>query len=281
MSKDFDAFLDGRGIKHQFTVPYTPQQNGFLERKNRSLVEMARCMVKSHLLPNGFWLEAIMCAAYILNKCPTKALQSITPYEAWHGRKPSIGHLRVFGCLAYALVPVKQCQKLDDKAVKCIFVGYSSESKGYRLYHPQSKHILISWDVVFVEDVVQPLLSCTKETRISSRDVFDTLLPLFVGGTSNVCSIEAHVQPMQVSNDVTDQPISDADLQDAISDDMAENMQARNMPKWLVQTLRDSKLDAPMSSRTRSGSQHVSYVSNCYALAVSSLCDEEEPVTFN
>ena len=110
-----------------------------------------------------------MCAAYILNRCPTKALQSITPYEAWHGKKPSIGHLRVFGCLAYALVSMKQCRKLDDKAVKCIFVGYSAESKGYRLYHPQSKHILISRDVVFVEDAMHPLLSCTKETGISSH----------------------------------------------------------------------------------------------------------------
>ena len=62
-----------------------------------------------------------MCTAYILNKCPTKAFQSITPYEPWHGGNPSIGHLRVFGCLAYALVPVQQRQKLDDKAVKCIF----------------------------------------------------------------------------------------------------------------------------------------------------------------
>ena len=77
--------------------------------------------------------------------------------------------------------------------MKCIFVGYSSESKGYRLYHPQSKRILISRDVVFVEDAVQPLLSCTKETVVSSRDVFDTLLSLFAGGTSNVRSTEAHI----------------------------------------------------------------------------------------
>ena len=89
-------------------------------------------------------------------------------------------------------MPVQQRQKLDDKAVKCIFVGYSSESKGYRLYHPQSKRILISRDVVFVEDAVQPLLSCTKETSVSSPDVFDMLLPLFASGTSNVCSTEAH-----------------------------------------------------------------------------------------
>ena len=185
MSKEFDAFPASHGIKHQFTVPYTPQQNGVAERKNRSLMEMARRMVKR-------WLEAVMCATYILNRCPTKALQSITPYEAWHGKKPSIGHLRVFGCLAYALVPMQQRRKLDDKAVKCIFVGYSAESKGYRLYHPQSKRILISRDVVFVEDVVQPLLSCTKEAGISSRDVFDTLMPRFTGGSSHVPSTEAN-----------------------------------------------------------------------------------------
>ena len=113
---------------------------------------------------------------------------------------------------------------MDDKAVKCIFVGYSAESKGYRLYHPQSKRILISRDVVFVEDVVQPLLSCTKQTGISSQDVFDTLLPLFTGGTSNVSSDEAHVQPTQGSNDIIDQPICDADLQHVIDEDMAENL---------------------------------------------------------
>ena len=150
-------------------MPYTPQQNGVAERKNRSLMEMARCMVKSQSLPHGFWLEAVMCATYVLNRCPTKALQVVTPYEAWHGRKPSIGHLRVFGCLAYALVPVQHRRKLDDKAVKCIFVGYSAESKGYHLYHPQTKRILVSRDVVFVEDAVQPLLSCTKETGVKLR----------------------------------------------------------------------------------------------------------------
>ena len=99
-------------------------------------MEMARCMVKSLALPHSFWLEAVMCTAYVLNRSPTKALQSITPYEAWHGRKPSVAHLRVFGSQAYALVHVQHRRKLDDKAMKCIFVGYSSKSKVYRLYHP-------------------------------------------------------------------------------------------------------------------------------------------------
>ena len=205
MSKEFDAFLAESGIKHQCTVPYTPQQNGVAERKNMSLMEMARCMVKSQALPHAFWLEAVMCATYVLNRCPTKALQSITPYEAWHGRKPSVAHLRVFGCLAYALVPAQQRSKLDDKAVKCIFVGYSAESKGYRLYYPQTKRILVSQDVVFVEDAVQPLLSCTKQTNVSSQDMYDTLLPLFNGGQPYVEHIDAQVkaknQPLQVPDE--------------------------------------------------------------------------------
>ena len=85
-----------------------------------------------------------MCATFVLNRCPTKALQSIIPYETWHGRKPSVAHLCVFGCLAYALVPEQQRSKLDDKHVKCIFVEYGAESKGYRLYHLQTKRILVS-----------------------------------------------------------------------------------------------------------------------------------------
>ncbi|MCO5593116.1 hypothetical protein L7F22_047122 [Adiantum nelumboides] len=120
----------------------------------------------------------------------------MTPYGAWHDRKPSIEHMRVFGCLAYALVPQTQRRKLDDKAVKCIFVGYSAESKGYRLYHPQTKRILLSQDVVFVEDSVQSLLSCTRDVNVSSQDIYDTLFPLFSDGSTNVNSNEANAQPM-------------------------------------------------------------------------------------
>ena len=85
--------------------------------------------------------------------------------------------------------------------MKCIFVCYNSESKGYRLYHPQTKRILVSRDVVFVEDVVQPLLSYTKETGVCSQAMYDTLLPLFSSVPSHVELVEAHVQPIRVSNE--------------------------------------------------------------------------------
>ena len=107
---------------------------------------------------------------------------------------------------------------MDDKAVKCIFAGYNFESKGYRLYHPQTRHVLVSRDVVFVEDAVQPLLSCSKETNVSSRDMYDTLLHLFASaGQSHVERNEAKIQPLQVSNDVTnEQPITNVDVHDVL-----------------------------------------------------------------
>ena len=119
---------------------------------------------------------------YVLNRCPTKALRVITPYEAWNGHKPMVSHMRVFGCLAYALVPSQQRHKLDDKAKKCIFVGYSAESKGYRLYHPLTDTIIVSQDVVFAENSAFPFLECKKQPTVSSQDVFDTLMPLFQSG---------------------------------------------------------------------------------------------------
>ncbi|MCO5573350.1 hypothetical protein L7F22_027119 [Adiantum nelumboides] len=125
MSGAFKDFLGKKGIKHQCTMPYTPQQNGVAERKNRSLMEMARCMLKAKSLPHKLWMEAVACAAHVLNRCPTRALKTITPYESWYHKKPSVSYLRVFGCLAYAHIPQQLRGKLDDKAVKCIFVGSS------------------------------------------------------------------------------------------------------------------------------------------------------------
>ena len=85
---------------------------------------------------------------------------------------------------------------------------------------------------------------------------------------------------MQVSNESTNHPIFYVDVHDALDGERTEIEESRSMPKWLVQTLHDSKLDAPLPTRTRFGSQHVSYVSDCFALAVASLYDEEEPILF-
>lgn len=113
---------------------------------------MARSMLKAKHLSNEYWAEAISCAAYIMNRCPTKSVMNMVLEEAWTGRKHSVTHMRVFGCVAYAHVPDELRRKLDNKGEKCIFVGYSEESKAYRLYNPTTKKVIISRDVQFVED---------------------------------------------------------------------------------------------------------------------------------
>ena len=146
-----DGFLQKHGINHQMTARYTPQQNGVAERKNRTVMDMVRCMLHLKNLPKGFWGDAVACAFYLLNRCPTRSVLGKTPQEAWTRRKPSIGHLRVFGCICYAHVPDVLRKKLDDKAEKCIFLGYSQMTKGYKLYNPVSRKVIISRDVTFDE----------------------------------------------------------------------------------------------------------------------------------
>src|SRR4051812_25056485 len=136
-SKNFDRYLQVRGIIHQKSVPYTPEQNGVAERANRTIVEKARSMLHERNLGMEFWAEAILTATYLKNRSPTKAVPDMTPFQAWTGKKPKLEHLRSFGCKAYAHVPIQRRNKLDSKTVECILVGYSSESKAYRLYDPE------------------------------------------------------------------------------------------------------------------------------------------------
>ncbi|CAD7000953.1 unnamed protein product [Ceratitis capitata] len=96
----FDKYLKEEGIVRQLTVPYTPQQNGVAERFNRTLIEMARCMIVSSAADESLWAEAVNFAAYLRNRAPTKAVNNITPFEAFHGYTPAVGHLREFGSLA-------------------------------------------------------------------------------------------------------------------------------------------------------------------------------------
>jgi hypothetical protein len=148
---DFDKFCVDHGIKRHKTTPYTPQQNGVAERMNRSLMEKARSMLGGAGLEQKFWAEAVATACYLLNRSPTAALVDKTPMEAWSGKKPSLRHLRVFGCDAYAHVPEVSRSKLDNKAVKCIFIGYGIGMKGYKLWNPLTEKVLYSRSVIFHE----------------------------------------------------------------------------------------------------------------------------------
>ena len=130
-SKEFETYLKQNGIRHERTVPKTPEQNGVAERMNRTIVETARCMLAEAKLPRKFWAEAVSMAVYLRNRSPTTAVNGMTPFEALTGDKPCVDILRVFGCLAYVHVPKDERRKFDSKSKRCILLGYGSETKAY------------------------------------------------------------------------------------------------------------------------------------------------------
>ena len=100
---------------------------------NHTLEEKARTMLCAAKVPGNFWAEAVANAVYVRNRSPTSSLHKKTPYEAWWGKKPSVQHLRVFGCHAYAHIPKQHRKKLDKKTESCLFLGYMTCTKAYRL----------------------------------------------------------------------------------------------------------------------------------------------------
>ncbi|KAI5337555.1 hypothetical protein L3X38_016826 [Prunus dulcis] len=99
-----------------------------------------------------FWAEAVNTAVYLLNRCPIKSLKKITPFEAYTGRKPGIAHLKIFGSPCHVLIPSSLRHKLEENSHKCIFVGYGLCEKGYRLFDPSTRKVILSRDVQFDEN---------------------------------------------------------------------------------------------------------------------------------
>ena len=113
---------------------------------------MAKAMIHGQGLKLELWGEAVSNVVYTRNRCPTQALTSKTPQEAWSGIRPHVSHMRTFGCIAYALVPSAKRTKLDAKGIKCLFLGYCEGTKAYRLMCVESKKIIKCRDVTFLED---------------------------------------------------------------------------------------------------------------------------------
>jgi hypothetical protein len=103
---------------------------------NKTLMEKARSMLSGAELGHELWAEAVGTTCYLVNRSPSSTLDDKTPHEVWTGKKPSLEHLRVFGCDAYVHVPKENRSKLDNKVEKCIFIGYKDGVKGYKLWNP-------------------------------------------------------------------------------------------------------------------------------------------------
>jgi len=150
-SKKFAEYLKSKGILKEMTTPYTPQANGVVDCANRTIMERVRCMLDDARISKKYWAFAVSVAVYLKNCTPTQSVVGRMSYEPWHGcgRKPSLKHLRVFGCLAFVHIPKEIRKKLDYKPTPGIFVGYSISSKQNFVSDPLAKTLQRSRDVVF------------------------------------------------------------------------------------------------------------------------------------
>ena len=151
-NKTLQQFFRTKGIQMELTTKDTPQHNGIVERANRSVFELARSMLHDAGMSTVFWGEAVMTAIRLLNLRPTLHEQHKTPFELWYGRKPSIKHLRVFGCDAFVHVLNDERVKMDAKAIKCIFIGYDTlKPNGYRFFNINTNTVMVRRDAKFNE----------------------------------------------------------------------------------------------------------------------------------
>ncbi|GKA85237.1 ribonuclease H-like domain-containing protein [Tanacetum coccineum] len=141
-----------RGIKREFSVARTPQQNGVAKRKNRTLIEAARTMLADSLLPTVFWTESVNTACYILNRVLVTKPHNKTPYELIIGRSPSISFMRPFGCLVTILNTLDPLGKFDRKAEEGFLVGYSVNSKAFIVFNSQTRKVKENLHVNILEN---------------------------------------------------------------------------------------------------------------------------------
>ncbi|KAJ0532312.1 putative RNA-directed DNA polymerase [Helianthus annuus] len=152
INSKMDNFYKSKGILHQTTCAYTPQQNGIVERKHRHLLNLARSLLFQSGVPLSFWSDCVLTAVYIIKRLPSFVLLGKSPYELMFGFKPSFVHFRIFGCLCFSTI-LNNMDKLSSNAEKCILIGYSNVKKGYKLWSLDNKKEFYSRDVKFYETV--------------------------------------------------------------------------------------------------------------------------------
>ncbi|GJS58420.1 ribonuclease H-like domain-containing protein [Tanacetum coccineum] len=153
-NKLMNEFYAKKGIKREYSIARTPQQNGVAERKNRTLIEAARTMLADSLLPIQFWVEAVNTACYVLNRVLVTKPQMKTPYELLMGKPPNISFMKPFGCPLTILNTIDHLGKFDGKSKEDYLLGYSTNSKGFRVYNKVTRKVQDCLHVDFFEDQV-------------------------------------------------------------------------------------------------------------------------------
>jgi len=153
MKQEFQAWMALEGIKHATTQAYSPEQNGPAENAIKQIVQKASSLMWAPRIPVGFWPEACRLAAYLKNRSPHKAI-GCTPFEMYYGKKPDLGHLRIFGCRVYAHLEEEHRKKWDSRTIEGVFFGYYSTAGLYLIFDVNRRVLMKKRDVTFHENIL-------------------------------------------------------------------------------------------------------------------------------
>lgn len=218
-------FFQSKGIIHQTSCSYTPQQNGVVERKHRHLLETARSLYFQSKLPAHYWGECILCACYLINRMPLKSINNITPYQKLHKEPPILDNLRVFGCLCYVSTTKPNRSKFDPRSIPCVFLGYPPYQKAYKVLDLNTKTILISRDVIFHEHhFPYHILSHTSQKLYDSA----TFIPTNTSSTTQLYEDLDYIQSPPVNNPDHTGQFDSRDVNNSESSDHSDNNQSNN-----------------------------------------------------
>ncbi|UYV74013.1 hypothetical protein LAZ67_11001828 [Cordylochernes scorpioides] len=197
VNQEFENYLKNKGIIHQKTTIYTPPQNGIAERANRSIINGTRTLLVESELPTKFWAEAMHNFVYTKNRTPNKHNLKITPEELFTGKKPTVAHLRTFGCIAEFWIPKDKRAKFDMITHSGIFMGYSSNRKAYRIFNPNTYSIVESRDVKFIENKKGVSLLKSDQNEVQDYCIFKFPEENFDYDSENKPSEESNIQELE------------------------------------------------------------------------------------
>nr|GFA30622.1 hypothetical protein [Tanacetum cinerariifolium] len=219
LNQTLHAYFATEGILHQTSVARTPEQNGVVKRRNRTLVEASRTMLSAAKVSLFFWAEAIATACFTQNRSLVIPRHEKTPYHIINDQKPSVKFFYIFGSLCYIVRDAENLDKMKEKGDECIFVGYSTQSRSYRVFIKRTRVIMESIHRMALEHVsLSPALQRQANVHQADRTVttsneldllFSPMFDELLNGSSKVVSKSSTVSSADASNKQNDQVADD------------------------------------------------------------------------
>ncbi|KAG6487681.1 hypothetical protein ZIOFF_056272 [Zingiber officinale] len=219
-------------------APYTPQQNGVVERRNRTVMAMARSLLKGTHMPAKLWGEAVRYVVYLLNRLSTKALGERTSFEAWMGRKSHLAHLRVFGCAAYVKNATPHLKNPNDRSSPMVYLGVEEGCKAHRLFNPRHDKLQVIRHVMFRENCEWTWnASANNEEKVPVFMVVDALGTDEVIVAANIEAIVEYVTTTTVAVEVVGIDEEEGEVMMVISEEPTCYQEAATEACWSLEEL--------------------------------------------